>query len=320
MPLGSKHGGRSHAGIRGGQSLNTAAQYIKESQQTERGRPYAQQTDPNKEGVLVRSTVFALLVALTFAPACGTLDDQEPGDIELSQLGGLELPADYAGGKFVRVKGTLTAGGTKSGTMTGRDLYHGYTVTARRGATIYLRGITDRYMGLVAIYGPQAADGSWGPQLNKKWSWRPAERKIPTVSQAVTKGGKYLAVLGIPQRDLETDGKYVLSACDGDCVAGACLERTTPETNNYGAINLLNRAEAQNILGPNDTVRTGSCGSQPRSCPRTRAPVCGNLPPVNHNAATTYANLCLAQVAQRDAMADSLAPLNLYAQPGACAQ
>ena len=119
----------------------------------------------------MRSTLIAFLAMTTFVPACGTMDDSNDADVELSQLGGLDLPADYAGGRYVHNLGALAVGGSMAATMSGRDLYHGYTVTARRGETIRLRGLTSMYMALVAIYGPQAADGSWGPQVAKKWSW-----------------------------------------------------------------------------------------------------------------------------------------------------
>ena len=271
----------------------------------------------------MRSTVLALLSVIAFAPACGSMDGESADDIEVTHLGGLDLPADSAGGHFVRNQGALAVGGSKSATLSGRDLYHGYTVTARRGDTIYLRGIATMYMAIVAVYGPQAADGSWGPQLTKKWSYRPLERKIPTVSYAVTKAGKYLAVFGIPQRDVGAPQDYVLSACNGDCVAGGCVEWTSKDSSNYSAINVLNHAEGALLSHANGVanavVRTGSCASQSRACGREQTPVCGQVATISHNQGITYDNICLAQVAQRTSMGDKLTPQNLWTASGACA-
>lgn len=275
----------------------------------------------------MRSALLACLAITAFLPACGTMEDESDGpDIAITKLDGLDAPADSAGGHFVRNKGTLTVGGSKSGALTGHDVYHGYTIAAKRGDTLRLRGVTPMYMAIVAVYGPQAADGAWGAQLTKKWSYRPTERKIPSVDYAVTKAGKYLAVFGIPQRDTSGSASdpYSLSACDGDCVAGGCLEFATKGNSNYGAINLLNRAEAEvvshavTIPAGAAVVHSGSCGSQSKACPREHAPVCGQMGAINGNTPATYSNICLAQVAQRTSMGDKLGPSGLYAPAGAC--
>ena len=253
--------------------------------------------------------------------ACGELPEGEGEDIELSQLQGLDVPADYAGGREVRNKGTLTVGRTKTAIMTGRDYYHGFVLTASRGQTIGLRGFgVAAGMMFVALYGPQKADGSWGTQLAKRWYYR--DYKIPVLEHVTTNAGKYLAVVAMPQR--AGDASYALTACDGECTANVCLEWVNGAFEAYAALNVQNRTEANFIeggfraeLAQSLVIRTGSCGSQSRACTRERKPVCASVAGTRV-APQTMQNLCLAKGLLYDAIGDKFGPKVLTATAGAC--
>lgn len=262
---------------------------------------------------------------------CGACGGMEPGEldaeslVDAATLEGLDLPADYAGGRYVRVKGTLALGQTRTGLTAGRDLFHGYVLTGRRGETLRLRGATSGGgMGLVSVYGPQTADGSWGALLIKRWTYRPAERGIPVFEKTLSKAGKYLVVVGAPQRDPSTPASYSLAACDGECAAGACVEWAS-NGQNFHAMNAVSRTEANWLLSTSlasfegALARTGSCGTRPRSCPRTRAPLCVHV--VGSRAeSVTYTNACQVQRAARDAADEKgLGIAILSTSEGACA-
>ncbi len=264
------------------------------------------------------SICLALSVAAG-AASCGDVSDDTEAPIELSQLDGLDVPADYAGGVYVKMKGTLTLSRAKSGVLTGREKYHGFTYTAKRGETLRVRGVAQPYMTLVSVYGPQTADGKWGSQLQKRWLYRPLERKQSIIEYKTTKAGKYLVVMGVSNMDSAGESHYALTLCNGECAATTCVDFSVVEAN-YNAVNFVNRAEADvaivNYAPTSTTVRSGSCGSQSRACTRERAPVCASIPGGPRDV--DYSNLCLAKVAFHDYMADDLGPKALYAPKGAC--
>ena len=268
--------------------------------------------------------VATCLLAAFVSTGCGELGDGTDAEgFELAQVEGLDGPADYAGGNYVKVKGALTVGKTKIGALTGRDVYHGYTLVAKKGDVIRLRGLGAGGMGLTALYGPKTASGSWGSQIIKRWHYRAMERSVPIAEHTVTKAGTYLAVYGVPGRNNDPgyDIGYALTACKGECEAAACFEFEIPENGLYRFVNMVSRAEADLLVGPPGTgssARTGSCGSQPTSCPRTRAPVCGRAS--GRRGEETYSNVCLAKVALRELMGSDIGPAQLVAERGACAQ
>ncbi len=262
----------------------------------------------------MRSNVLRVICALSLfaAASCGDASDEAGEDISLDSLG-IDVPADYAGGRFVRVKGTLTKGAAKKGSMTGRDLYHGYTLTASRGQSLELRGLSGN-MGLTALYGPQKADGTWGSELVKRWHFRAGDRTVPVVPYKAEKAGKYLVVIGLPQRDVTTPSPYAVTFCNGTCKADTCVEQANE--NGANAHNFINAIEAEVAGAIPSTIAAGSCGEQPRSCPSTTRRVCARI--IGAAEPTTYSNICKARVALRDALGDKLALKMLFAEPGAC--
>lgn len=262
---------------------------------------------------------FALtcLLTLTVAAGCGGLEDDA---LEIAEVEGLEGAADYAGGNYVKVKGTLAVGRSKRGQLGERERYHGYTMTARRGDVIRVRGVPGVGMGLTAIYAPKTARGAWGKLLLKRWSYESLGRPVPTVEHEVTEAGTYLVVFGVPA---VPGAAYAITSCRGECEAAACAEVTYHDKSGYNFVNFVSRAEADLFAGPAPTgavvvARDGSCGSQSVVCSRPAAPVCGTIvrrPRVE----ATYSNVCQAQRALRAARGDDLGSLHMTVTPGACA-
>lgn len=275
-----------------------------------------------------RSIVAALAAAsLVLGTACGGLAPTEGDEelIELSSLQGLDLPADYAAGRYVKVKGTLTKGRTRTGAFVGRDSAYGFTLTARAGERLLARGTSASGMGLTAIFGPQNSDGSWGPQRKKAWTMFPTERGVPTVEYTAAKAGKYLVVLSLSSRRTDApDVSYAVTACaNGECTAGGCLQWSNDDQGAHWASNFVSRGEAEVLrtsTGRADsTAGAGACGEQSTTCPSTRASVC--VAGTGHGTPKTYSNLCKAKVALRAAIGEGLHAKGwISTTTGACAR
>lgn len=253
--------------------------------------------------VIAPSAALLLAVSVALCAGCGSLDEESTGeDVEVSRLEGLDAPADYAGGYYVRVKGALTVGGaTKTGTFSGRDSYAGYTLTSKSGDALKLRAVTSRSMTLLAVYGPQAADGSWGAQRAHTWRYDSSDAQVGFLAYTTPRAGKYLVVVATPRRTASFTETYALTACDGACVVATCAEWTRPDTV-YFADNFVSRGEAAAAisaeLGTDRTFRSGACGAQPRTCAADSTRVCSN--------GVAFANACKARIAMRDSVGDVL--------------
>ncbi len=270
----------------------------------------------------MRLVVLGLLSVLSLvAPACGDASTDAGDEIDLASLG-IDAPADSAGGHFVKVKSALAKGASKKASMTGRDLYHGYTLTLSRGQEIEVRGIGGTYggMALTALYGPQKSDGSWGTELVKRWSYEALGRSTPIVPLRAERAGKYLLVFGMPQRQRIQDQPtpYSVTFCDGACAPGACVEyEGIGRGDDLHAVNFVSRAEADVARGANNLPSySTSCDARPRTCSGARHSVCVNLP--NKRTAQTFASLCEAKVALRELTRDKLGPKIAYYSEGAC--
>ena len=265
-----------------------------------------------------------LAASLVLTAACGELPEGQEEQIELSSLDGLDLPADYAGGRYVKVKGAITKGSTKTGAFVGRDSAYGFTLSARVGETLGVRGTSASGMGLTALYGPQKSDGSWGPLRNKAWTMFPTERGVPTIGYKATTAGKYLVVLSLSSRRADApDLRYAVTACaSGQCTAGGCLEWSNDDQQAHWAFNYASLGEADVLLAAtgrqNSSAHAGACGAQPTTCPTSRAPVCstGSTGP----APITYGNVCKAKVALRAFVSTGPGASGwISTAPGACA-
>ena len=256
------------------------------------------------------------------AAACGGMLEEEEVLVELPSLQDADGHADDAGGRYVKVKGAITKGRTRTGAFVGRDSAYGYTVTAARGETLVARGLSAFGTGLTAIFGPQSEDGSWGPQRAKVWTIFPTERGVPTVGYKAPKAGKYLIVLSVSSRTTTAaDMRFALTACaNGECLAGGCGEWSNDDLGAHWAFNFVSREEAELVVNTagraTKSARSGACGEQPTTCPTSRAPVCTTgLGPTP----ITHANICKAKVALRAQVSTgSNAHGWIGTAPGAC--
>jgi hypothetical protein len=181
-----------------------------------------------------------------------------------------------------------------------------------------LRGLFTPNMAIVAVYGPQRADGSWGAQLAKRWTFRSYERSVPILAHPVARAGKYLVVIGSSQIGADVTAGYALTRRRGQCRANACAE-WQGGVGWYVAANVATRAEADWMAAhrPEVTARSGSCGDQTSTCPRGGPPVCSSIVGVP-NSQAEYSNICRAKVALREAMGDDLGIRSIWTQDGAC--
>jgi hypothetical protein len=259
--------------------------------------------------------VASLAALLILAPACGPVEEDETVElVDVGTLEGFDQAADYAGGRYVAVKGALTRGRSKTGEIGGRTAAVGYTLTAKRGEQLQVRGVAKDRWAIVSIYGPKAADGSWGLLRAKEWTTFPYERGIPFVRYRAAAAGQYLVIIGTNRGG--TPVPFALTACGAECVAKACAEWTNTDSSAFWAGNFLTTAEAALVpwsIDASPAVRSGACSAQSRSCGRTRAPVC--------SGERTYDNVCRARVAQRDAMNPENFSISYIAPTaGACAR
>jgi hypothetical protein len=252
------------------------------------------------------SFVFALLVA-----GCAPEDGEDL--IDIATLDGMdEVKDDTAGGRYVKVMGTIRYGESLTMTAGGGPTYRGYRFTAAAGDSIRARAIGNGIL-LFSLYGPQKSDGSWGPVVMKRWF---TYQKDAILTHEVTRGGKYLLVAGVT-------GSTFVRLCDRD---GACAltceehghSTDTAQSGNFYASNVSSDDEGRfraNYESPvHIVIRDGACGEQSETCEKTRKTVCGQI----RNTTQNYFNLCELQVAVRNALADEWGERAGWWRLGAC--
>lgn len=252
------------------------------------------------------------------AMGCGPVDGsgEDEGLIDVATLEDFGDKEDTAGGRYVRVNGSIAFGSTKI--LRQPPGSQGYTFTLRSAADIEVRS-TGPTLSLVHLYGPRRPDGSWGRLVMKRWGNDEGDRVLRTRLSAL---GKYLIVVR-PQ----SDGDYFLTLCrEGGRCTQYCVEKEDPPSPpppghmaNYTLTNVSSPEEWEwrkrlGGLEGSFLIRAGSCGSQSRACPATRSPVCGS------DFTTTYANACEAKVAARARLGSSWGPGGMGWTYGACGQ
>jgi hypothetical protein len=259
----------------------------------------------------MKQLIFTVALMAGLATSCGGLpQDGEVEEFDAATLEDLGDKSDRVGGRTVRVRGRIAMGSTKIGDS---DVIEGYTFDLTRRTEVSIRVIS-LGIGVVHLYGPRRADGSWGPLIRKKWWGRFGERIL---TADLTRAGKYLIVM-----TGGGGGDRFLSLCKEGLCRQFCGESedhpTTPGAmKNYMAQNYSSREEWEWRSEPireysvNLLLREGSCGEQSRSCSRTRRPVCGT-------DGRTYDNECQAKVAARVAMGSTWNQGGLGITPGAC--
>lgn len=198
------------------------------------------------------------------------------------------------------VKGSIGFNGSTQGKTSAGEWFHGYTFNLQAGDEVAVKAHGD-YYGLVRIYGPQSASGSWGWARASEWITYVSSEQVfrgEITSFTAPSSGTYLLVVGSPW-----DPSYAydlnLGCPSGQCGDAFCViyETTDPDGNplqNFYATDVSSYAAGKQLLAQvgsfvNEDILTGSCAEVQMACPKVYLPVCGDSPGYPKQ---TFGNVC----------------------------
>lgn len=235
--------------------------------------------------------------------------------LSLMACGGQELPplpegfedsslvdgkADTLTRWFTEIKGDIDFNATIGGKTSYKSWFHGYTVDLGAGDEIAVKA-AGTYYGLIRVYGPQKASGSWGSVKASSWiNYDAAQQAFGgAISSFKAKAaGTYLLLVGSPW-DPSYSYNVSVGCSSGHCGDAFCVVYETVDSSgtalqNLYAINVATYDAGKQLLAKvsnfiNEDILTGVCSTIALPCPKVYMPVCGDSP---GQPKQTFGNVC----------------------------